>query len=196
MPVHHRSSTTSPRGRQQQISAPPFAGGSSGSGSYSTSPAISAVSQVWQTPVRQDHRTGTSHASASSSRLWYLAFQGNVSPLRAKETCGPNPAGSAGKCGEYVPAFIPGVMASSVPNISVWIHGVSPLIAAFIPSFGTPILERDPSSGGCFLGWVLAALAVAVQSIAGDRGYWTRSGVSGSDGTFPARGLTLRRPKM
>src|SRR5262245_10866555 len=43
--------------------------GSSGSGSYSTSPAISAVSQVWQTPVRQDHLTGTSHASASSSRL-------------------------------------------------------------------------------------------------------------------------------
>ena len=96
----HKSRTTSPRGRQQQISASPFAGGSSGSGSYSTLPDISAVSQVWQTPVRQDHRTGTSHASASSSRLPYFVFQGNVSPLRAKETCGPRPAGSAGKCGE------------------------------------------------------------------------------------------------
>jgi len=29
---------------------------------------ISAL-QVWQTPVRQDHLTGTSHASASSSKL-------------------------------------------------------------------------------------------------------------------------------
>ena len=67
--VHHRSRITSPRGREQQISASPCAGGSSGSGSYSTSPPISAVSQVWQTPVRQDHLTGTSHASASSSRL-------------------------------------------------------------------------------------------------------------------------------
>src|SRR5215470_6053172 len=100
MAVSHKSRTTSPQGREQQISASPFAGGSSGSGSYPTSPAISAVSQVWQTPVRQDHRTGTSHASASSSRLWYLASQGNVSPLRAKETCGPKPAGPAGKCGE------------------------------------------------------------------------------------------------
>src|SRR5215467_3386612 len=118
-PVRHRSRITSPRGREQQISASPFAGGSSGSGSYSTSPAISAVSQVWQTPVRQDHRTGTSHASASSSRLWYFTSQGKVTPLRAKDTCGPNPAGPAGKCGACVSAFIPGVMASSVPNISV-----------------------------------------------------------------------------
>ena len=69
---------------------------------------MSAVSQVWQTPVRQDHLTATSHASASSSKLWYFASQGNVSPLRAKETCGPEPAGSAGKCGECVSAFIPG----------------------------------------------------------------------------------------
>jgi sugar lactone lactonase YvrE len=52
------------------------------------------------TPVRQDHLTGTSHTSASSSRLWYFASQGNVSLLRAKETCGPKPAGPAGKCGE------------------------------------------------------------------------------------------------
>src|SRR6266702_2353603 len=108
--VRHRSRITSPRGREQQISASPVAGGSSGSGSYSTLPAISAVSQVWQTPVRQDHRTGTSHASASSSRLWYFASQGKVIPLRAKETCGPKPAGSAGKCGECVSAFIPGVI--------------------------------------------------------------------------------------
>src|SRR5207248_956664 len=99
-PGRHRSRITSPLGRLQQISASPRAGGSSGSGSYSKSPEISAVSQVWQTPVRQDHLTGTSHASASSSRLWYFASQGNVSPLRAKEICGPKPAGPAGKCGE------------------------------------------------------------------------------------------------
>src|SRR4029434_8224978 len=95
MSAHHRSRATSPRGRQQQTRASPFGGGSSDSGSYSTSPEISAVSQVWQTPVRQDHLTATSHASASSSRLWYFAFQGKVSPLRAKATCGPTPAGSA-----------------------------------------------------------------------------------------------------
>ena len=29
-----------------------------------------------------------------------FASQGNVTPLRAKETCGPKPAGPAGKCGE------------------------------------------------------------------------------------------------
>src|SRR5215469_2483147 len=119
MPASYKSRTTSPRGRLQQISAPPFAGGSSGSGLYSTSPAISAVSQVWQTPVRQDHLTATSHASASSSRLRYFASQGNVSPLLAKETRGPKPAGSPGKCGECGPAFIPGVIESSVPNVSV-----------------------------------------------------------------------------
>ena len=32
-------------------------------------PAISVVSQVWQTPVRHAQRTGTSHASASSRML-------------------------------------------------------------------------------------------------------------------------------
>jgi hypothetical protein len=36
---------------------------------YVTAPAIRVVSHVWQTPVRHDQRTGTSHASASSSRL-------------------------------------------------------------------------------------------------------------------------------
>jgi len=57
------------RGREQQMSALPSAGGSTGSGLYSRSPAMSVVSQLWHTPVRHDQRVGTSQASASSSRL-------------------------------------------------------------------------------------------------------------------------------
>ena len=51
------------------MSVLPSAGGSTGSGSYSTVPEMRAVSQLWQTPVRQDQRTGTSQASANSRRL-------------------------------------------------------------------------------------------------------------------------------
>src|SRR5262249_40870119 len=61
------SITTSSWGREQQINRFPAAGGSSGSGSYFTDPEINPHSQVWHTPVRQDQRTGTSQASASSS---------------------------------------------------------------------------------------------------------------------------------
>ena len=43
-------------GREQQISTLPAAGGSIGSGRYKTAPAISAVSQLWQTPVRHEKR--------------------------------------------------------------------------------------------------------------------------------------------
>jgi hypothetical protein len=56
----HRSSTTSSLGCEQQMSGLPSAGGSTGCGLYSRSPAISVVSQLRQTPVRQDQRTGTS----------------------------------------------------------------------------------------------------------------------------------------
>jgi hypothetical protein len=60
------------RGREQQINRFPAAGGSSGSGSYSTNPEINPRSQVWQTRVRQDRRTGRSHASASWNRSIFL----------------------------------------------------------------------------------------------------------------------------
>jgi len=53
-------------GREQQINRFPAAGGSSGSGSYFTDPEINPHSQVWQTPVRHDQRTGTSQASENS----------------------------------------------------------------------------------------------------------------------------------
>ena len=69
------SITTSPCGREQQIRTLPCAGISSGSGEYATPPDTSPLSQLWHTPLRHDHRTGTSHASASSSRLWWLARQ-------------------------------------------------------------------------------------------------------------------------
>ena len=59
----------SPSGVEQQRSKFPSAGGSSGSVVYETDPETSPLSQLWQTPVRQDHLTGTSHASASSRRL-------------------------------------------------------------------------------------------------------------------------------
>ena len=78
-------------GREQQINRFPTAGASSGSGSYFTDPETSPHSQVWQTPVRQDQRTGTSQASASSNRLWNLGSQETVSPARANEILGPLP---------------------------------------------------------------------------------------------------------
>src|SRR6516225_468606 len=105
------SMTRSSRGREQQVNKLPAAGGSSGSGSYVTDPDTNPHSQVWQTPVRQDQRTGTSQASASSSRLWYLGSQETVSPARAKEILGPSPGDPAGACGGWRGAFFtPGVM--------------------------------------------------------------------------------------
>src|SRR3954454_2543838 len=105
------SITTSSWGREQQINRFPADGGSSGSGSYSTDPEINPLSQVWQTPLRQDQRTGTSQASASSSRLWNFESQGTVSPARAKEILGPSPWESGGACGRRCgTSFTPGVM--------------------------------------------------------------------------------------
>src|SRR5215470_18646001 len=104
------SITMSSRGREQQINRFPAAGGSSGSGSYFTDPEINPHSQVWQTPVRQDQRTGTSQASASSSRLWNFESQDTVRPVRANETLGPSLDESVGGCGlRRGTAFIPGV---------------------------------------------------------------------------------------
>src|SRR5580704_7402099 len=93
------SITRSSQGREQQINRFPSAGGSSGSGSYVTDPEIKPHSQVWQTPVRQAQRTGTSQASANSSRLWNLGSQETVRPARAKEILGPLPGDLAGACG-------------------------------------------------------------------------------------------------
>src|SRR4029077_6404324 len=66
---HHKSRTRSAEGWEQQIRTLPSAGSATGSGEERTGPDISAVSQLWQTPERQDQRTGTSQPSASSSRL-------------------------------------------------------------------------------------------------------------------------------
>src|SRR6202044_3363232 len=105
------SITRSSRGREQQINKFPAAGRSSGSGSYLTFPEINPHSQVWQTPVRQDQRTGTSQASASSSKLWNFEPQETVSPARANEILGPSPEGPSGACGSRRGAsFTPGVM--------------------------------------------------------------------------------------
>src|SRR3954447_17354750 len=93
------SMTRSSRGREQQVNKLLSAGGSSGSGSYVTDPETNPHSQVWQTPDRQDQRTGTSQASASSSRLWNLGSQRTVRPARANEILGPSPGDPAGACG-------------------------------------------------------------------------------------------------
>src|SRR5271154_5820117 len=119
------STTRSSRGREQQINRFAAAGRSSGSGSYFTDPEINPHSQVWQTPVRQDHRTGTSQASASSSRLWNLVSQETVRPARANEILGPmrgDPVGDpAGACARRRGASsTPGVMDLPEPKISVW----------------------------------------------------------------------------
>src|SRR5580704_11902492 len=122
------SMTRSPQGREQQVNRFPAAGGSSGSGSYFTDPEINPHSQVWQTPVRQDQRTGTSQASASSNRLWNLGSQEAVRPARANEILGPLPGDPAGACGRRCGAsFTPGVMDLPEPKVSVWTRsGVTP----------------------------------------------------------------------
>ena len=56
-------------GWERHISTLRMCGASIGSGWLRTAPAISADSQSWQTPVRQNHRAGTSQASANSKRL-------------------------------------------------------------------------------------------------------------------------------
>ena len=63
------------------------------------SPDSSGVTQVWQTPVRQLQRVGTSQASASSRMLRRSVPKGVVMPLRANVTSGPVPGGPAGWCG-------------------------------------------------------------------------------------------------
>src|SRR3954453_21015122 len=115
------SMTTSSRGREQQINRFPAAGGSSGSGSYLTDPETNPHSQVWQTPARQDQRTGTSQASASSSRLWNLGSQQTVRPARANEILGPSPGEPAGACGSRRgDSGTPGVIGLPDPKTSVW----------------------------------------------------------------------------
>src|SRR5271168_227595 len=121
----------SSRGREQQSNRFPAAGSSSGSGSYFTDPEINPHSQVWQTPVRHDHRTGTSQASASSIKLWNIGPHRTLRPLRPKETSAPEPEGPAGKCGGRLgEAAMPGVMDGPAPKPSVWMRsGATPQAA-------------------------------------------------------------------
>src|SRR5947209_13199408 len=115
------SMTRSSRGREQQVNRFPAGGASSGSGSYFTDPEINPHSQVWQTPVRQDQRTGTSQASASSSRLWNLGSQQTVRPARANEILGPSLGDPAGACGSRRGASsTPGVIGLPEPKTSAW----------------------------------------------------------------------------
>src|SRR5262249_58611506 len=99
------SRTTSVLGRAQQTSTCPSAGASSGSGAYVTPPDRIGVMQVWQTPVRQDQRVGTSQASARSSTFWLPSGNGTAIPLRAKVTNGPVPGRPGGLYGG--PASLP-----------------------------------------------------------------------------------------
>src|SRR5581483_577876 len=89
---------------------------------------MSPLSQLWHTPVRQDQRTGTSQASASSSKLAYDGPQQTLRPLRANDTMGPGPREPAGACGRgFADAAMPGVSDGPAPNNSVWIRsGATP----------------------------------------------------------------------
>src|SRR5208282_5634301 len=82
-------------------------------------------------PVRHDHRTGTSLASASSSKLWNVGPQRTLRPLRANETSAPKPGGPAGKCGSRRgEAAMPRVMDGPAPKLSVWMRsGATPKAA-------------------------------------------------------------------
>src|SRR5215469_13848634 len=86
-----------------------------------TEPEISPVSQLWQTPVRHDQRTGTSHASASSSRLWNAEPQWTARLLRVKVISGPMSEAPSGGCGDRCEvAATPGVIDGPDPKFSVW----------------------------------------------------------------------------
>ena len=61
---------------------------------------MSVVSQLWQTPVRHDQRTGTSHASANSSTLAKSLLHGIERLLRANSIVGPLPGAPEGGCGD------------------------------------------------------------------------------------------------
>ena len=83
-------------------------------------PDSMAVEQVWQTPVRQLQRVGTSQASARSSTLRWLTGNRVAIPLRAKVTSGPVADGSGGWCGEMCGASVrPGLIDGSDPKSSV-----------------------------------------------------------------------------
>src|SRR6516164_5422975 len=67
-----------------------------------------------------DQRTGTSHASASSSRLWKAEPQWTERLLRVKDTSGPTSAASPGGCGGHCgSAAMPGVIDGPDPKFSV-----------------------------------------------------------------------------
>ena len=86
-------------------------------------PLTSPDSHVWHTPVRHDHLTGTSQASANSSRLTKDGSQATDRLLRPKKIDGPVPGAPAGACGARAgAATMPGVIASSGPNTSVLIR--------------------------------------------------------------------------
>src|SRR5258706_16442265 len=82
---------------------------------------MSPLSHWWQTPVRHDQLAGTSHASASSSKLEYDALQQTERPDRANETLGPSPDIPAGGCGGLDDASTtPGSWDFPGPKISVY----------------------------------------------------------------------------
>src|SRR5262249_3052651 len=110
-------------------------------------PSTRPVSHVWQTPVRHDHRTGTSHASASSSRLLNSDPQRTFKPLRANDTSGPVPGGPAGVCGGGGgEATTPGVLGGAEPKFSMWIR------LAATPQPARPAVRSLIKAGGPGIG--------------------------------------------
>src|SRR2546423_12766813 len=106
----------------------PEPGCSIGSGWQVTSPLTNPHSQVWHTPVRHDHLTWTSQASARSSRLRKAGSQDTVRLLRLNEIAGPLPWVPSGGCGGcFGDAATPGGMAALGPKTSMLIRsGVTP----------------------------------------------------------------------
>ena len=104
---------------------------------------MSVVSQLWQTPVRHDQRTGTSHASASSSRLRVVVAprDGEVAAGELDRRAVPGwPAGGCG--GRAGVAAMPGVRPGAGPNGSVWMR------AASRPSAARPALISSMNGAG------------------------------------------------
>jgi hypothetical protein len=87
------------------------------SGDYKKSIRQSDSHAGMTAPIRHDHRTGTSHASASSSKLANFGSPAVVIPLRANDRRARS--WRPGRCGVGTTPAIPGVIASREPKISV-----------------------------------------------------------------------------
>ena len=115
--LRHRSSMTSSRGWKQDVNEVPSASSSSGSRWSPTRPAISPLSQVWQTPSGTTTSPGHHRPQRvrASSERW---IPGNDEATAANETSGPVPKSCRAVRWEDRAPAAPGVLDAPRPKIS------------------------------------------------------------------------------